>query len=295
MNLLKKMQEEITSLNLKDELEIIRYLYIRIGQIFDYDPRFDIVDVYEKEKIAKKRIAIENVNEFDIVCETMNYLFVDLLKSFGIEAKVIKSGIPKFHHSLVEITTKNYGILYADLMIGLYDLCAIKLGKDTKNMHFLNTSNGVSFDEIDKKINYTQEITFEETMRLNKEKLLNGNLSYEEQLQHAFQMTADIINFPRKYTFGYCIGANSIFQILLELTGKKFSSTQFYNLENNEFIEIYPLELSNQTLYYAYEKGKNGSFQFHQVKEEKIEEYLNHYDSQNSYHLKRDRKQQAKY
>lgn len=91
MNLLKQMKEEISSLQLQDELEIIRYLYIRLGQIFDYDPRFDIVDDYEKEEIAKKRINIENVEEFDIVCETWNYLFVDLLKAFGVEAKVLKS------------------------------------------------------------------------------------------------------------------------------------------------------------------------------------------------------------
>lgn len=267
MNLLKKMQEEITSLNLKDELEIIRYLYIRIGQIFDYDPRFDIVDVYAKEKIAKKRIAIENVNEFDIVCETLNYLFVDLLKSFGIEAKVIKSGIPKFHHSLVEITTKNYGILYADLMIGLYDLCAIKLGREPINMSFANATNNGVFEQIDKNIHYKQKMTFEEAVALIQVELANKEFSSDEQLQKTFKGVADIINFPRSYSIGYCSGTNSIYEMLLILTGKKYASTQFYNLENNEFIEIYPIVLNHKTLYYSYEKNNDGVFQFHPIKE----------------------------
>lgn len=286
MNLLKQMKEEISSLQLQNELEIIRYLYIRIGQIFDYDPRFDIVDAYEKEEIAKKRINIENVKEFDIVCETLNYLFVDLLKAFGIEAKVLKSTFPKFHHSLVEITPKNYGVLYADLMIGLYDLGAIKLGNEITNMCFTNNKEGISFDGIDKKIKYKYDITFEETIELVKRELFNETLSYDERLQKTFLMVANIINFPRKSSIRYCSGTYSIFQLLLELTGEKFVSTQFYNLENNEFLEVYPLELSNQTLYYVYEKDANGSFQFHQVEEEKIEEYLIHYDSQNSYNLK---------
>lgn len=286
MNLLKQMKEEISSLQLQDELEIIRYLYIRIGQIFDYDPRFDIVDECEKEEIAKKRINIENVEEFDIVCETWCYLFVDLLEAFGIEAKVLKSTFPKFHHSLVEITTKNYGVLYADLMIGLYDLGAIKLGNEITNMCFTNNKEGISFDGIDKKIKYKYDITFEETIELVKRELFNETLSYDERLQKTFLMVANIINFPRKSSIRYCSGTHSIFQLLFELTGEKFVSTQFYNLENNEFLEVYPLELSNQTLYYVYEKDANGSFQFHQVEEEKIEEYLIHYDSQNSYNLK---------
>lgn len=72
----------------------------------------------------------------------------------------------------------------------------------------------------------------------------------------------------------------------MELTGRKFISTQFYNLENNEFVEVYPLELSNQILYYVYEKGMDGTFYFHQVEEEKIIDYLEHCHSQNSYNLK---------
>lgn len=286
MNLLKQMKEEVSSLLLQDELEIIRYLYIRTGQIFDYDPRFDIVDEFEKEKIAKKRIDIENVEEFDIVCETWNNLFVDLLKAFGIEAKVLKSEVAKFHHSLVEITTKNYGVLYVDLMIGLLDLKAIKLGKKIKNMRFADDTLNIFFDEIDKKINYNQGITFEEKIGLIKKELSNENLSYDELLQKAFKRVADIINFPRKYAMRYSSGSNSIYNILLELTGKKFLSTQFYDLENNEFIEVFPLELSNQTLYYAYEKDANGNFSFHPIEENEVEEYFNHYDSLNSYNLK---------
>ncbi len=285
MNLLKQMQEEISSLKLTDELEIIRYLYIRIGQIFDYDPRFDIVEKLEKEELAKKRINIENVEEFEIVCETLNYLFVDLLKAFGIEAKVLKSNIAKFQHSLVEITTKNYGVLFADLMLGLYDLSAIKLGKEIINMRFSKPTN-VFFDQIDKKIKYKQKMTFEEAICLIKKELSHNNLSCDEILQKVFKGVADIINFPRKCFIGYCSGTNSIFEILLELTGRKFISTQFYNLENNEFVEVYPLELSNQILYYVYEKGMDGTFYFHQVEEEKIIDYLEHCHSQNSYNLK---------
>lgn len=286
MNLLKQMKEEVSSLHLQDELEIIRYLYIRIGQIFDYDPRFDIVDEFEKEELAKKRIDIENVEEFDIVCEPLNYLFVDLLQAFGIEARVLPSGFAKFHHSLVVITTKKYGDLFVDLMIGLIDLESIKLGRKIKNMRFANDTLNILFDEIDKKINYNQGITFEEKIESIKKELSNENSSYDELLQKAFKRVADIINFPRDYAIGLCSGTNSIYTILLELTGERFTFTQFYNLERNEFVDVFPLELSNQTLYYVYEKDANGTFSFHQVEESKIEEYCNHYDSLNSYNLK---------
>lgn len=40
MNLYKKLQQEINLLHITDKLTIARFLYIRTGEIFEYDETF---------------------------------------------------------------------------------------------------------------------------------------------------------------------------------------------------------------------------------------------------------------
>lgn len=88
MNLLEMMQNEIKSHNLTNKQDIKNYIYIRTGQIFDYDPVYLISTQEEKEAFKSKRIDIKNVTDFKITCFSWAHLFADLLNVFDIPTVV---------------------------------------------------------------------------------------------------------------------------------------------------------------------------------------------------------------
>lgn len=44
MNLLEKLRQEIAALRLSDLLVIARYIYVRTGELFEYDPFYNVTD-----------------------------------------------------------------------------------------------------------------------------------------------------------------------------------------------------------------------------------------------------------
>ena len=266
-------------------------MYIRTGQIFDYDPRFELVTKEEKEKILAKRIDIHNVEDFEIVCTTWSYMFVDLLHEFGIHAKVIPA--PRGFHQNVVITLSNGEKMSADMMLGLQDLSSIKIGQKIICNSFLNRKLNEQFRKIDKVIHYDQGISVDEVLEMIKNEIENSNLNEDEKLDKYFEAISYIINFPRKYSIGYSSGNNLIYDLLKELTKLSYSSCNpctFYNLEENIFIDVYSIELSDKVIYYAYEKNANGLYEFHKIDEDKIDFYLEQYQSKNESSLKRTKK-----
>ncbi len=50
MNLVEKFKQEIQELNLKEPYEIAYFLYIRTGEIFEYNPLWEIASDKESRK-----------------------------------------------------------------------------------------------------------------------------------------------------------------------------------------------------------------------------------------------------
>ena len=97
MDLARDLEEEIKNLNLTDELSIARYIYIRTGELFDYSMAYlatdysNPIEVKRSDEIKYQKIDIHHVLDFNLVCTSWAYLYVDLLTYFGIKAEVIDS------------------------------------------------------------------------------------------------------------------------------------------------------------------------------------------------------------
>ena len=89
MDLVVKLKQEIEKLQLQNSLEIAYFLYIRTGEIFEYDPRWEVASDKEAKQIFEKKIDIHNISSFKIVCSSWAYLYADLLQEFNIPAEVI--------------------------------------------------------------------------------------------------------------------------------------------------------------------------------------------------------------
>lgn len=114
MDLIKILKYELSELQLTDKFQIARYIYVRTGELFNYDPLYEILDCNDQEEkfeLINKRVDIHNVTDFNIVCYSWANMYKDLLSEFGINAKVIES--PFHSHVIFSINDKKYT---ADLM-----------------------------------------------------------------------------------------------------------------------------------------------------------------------------------
>lgn len=141
MNLLETLKEEIKKLNITNKLDIAKYIYIRTGQIFEYDASWYFGDKEIREKIKRKKIDIRNVTDNKLVCFNWSVMYHELLKEFNIfsnikyELKSIydehtNSYKKEVKHAYVEVLVDKT-IYKADITGTLKDLVSIKFGYDT--------------------------------------------------------------------------------------------------------------------------------------------------------------------
>lgn len=286
MNLLKTLKQEISDLQITDKMTIARYIYTRTGEIFDYDPFYEISDNEEKDRIAHKRIDIENVTEFDIVCTTWAYLYVDLLKFFYINAKVkYCNPIFKSHPTVfLEIDKK---IVLVDLMLGFEDISGIKFGYSIRHNLIQGSDFLTKAEEMDAAIKYNKGIKTEEVLELIKKELIDLKLDPDEYKYKVFKTIEKIMSFPRS-NVRFISGAEYIFQLLRDFSIKlQGGYATFYNKEKKEFIAVYFIELEEKPVYFIYQKNENGLYEFHEVTEERINALYDNYSASSDFFLKR--------
>ncbi len=137
---------------------------------------------------------------------------------------------------------------------------------------------------------YTNKLmSVEETLLQIEEEINSLPLNPEQKLNKICEAISTIMNFPRNRALRYCSGNNIICDLFLRFTGMKFYYTRFYNFEENKYADIYSFPTKEGISYYAYEVAEDtneNEYVFHKIGIEKVQEYLNQYESKYIYNLK---------
>ena len=134
MNLLEMMKREISYFGLVDELEIAYYLYMRTGQIFEYNTSYFFLSLNEKRKYVSKKINIEDIKDNEIICFEWADVMEDLCKHFGLNAEKVTIEKEGNSHAYIELNIKNEKYKL-DLTDYYEDITLIKLGLKVKKFN----------------------------------------------------------------------------------------------------------------------------------------------------------------
>lgn len=285
MDLIKTLKEEVNLLNLTDELSILFYLYYRTGEIFDYDPKFELYDKGGKEFLNELEFDAHNINKFELVCTPWAKIFISLLQSFGIKAELKDTTLK--HHPQVLITLSNNEKVVADLMIFGNDIVKIKLGMKLNHFILDKTNNDKELLSIQKETKYFKGITTEEVLEMIKCELQDNSLTKEEQILKVFDAVALIINYPRKRKWRYCSVSKIIADLIIYFQNTRVFFANFYNIKMDEYIDVYELLINNKPIYYVLKKDNENNYKFIKTTEEEINNYLNNYEGKYLTNLKR--------
>lgn len=290
MNLLGVLKQEIINYNIKDKLKIAQYIYIRIGELFEYDPIWLFAINEEKEVIRNKNIDIENVTDFKIVCFSWARLYTRLLHEFGIVSRAII--IPKTdkneEHAKVEVLIDGK-IYIADLTASNKDIKNIKFGMETYyncQIYKKPTEVNYHFNKVDEDI-YIRPIKTEEIWSQIKKELeiikSKLKLNNEEYIYLVFNTIKTIMNFPRK-NVGFVCGVQCIRDLLRFFIDDGYIpyNKHFFNKDENIFIKLYSIIENRNVHYFAYKKMESGFYELHEVTLENIKEFLSACSSKES-------------
>lgn len=273
IDLLKVLEREIISLGYQHNLyAIARYIYIRLGEIFQYDSKLIYGDSITKQKIRDKRINIRDIKNFNFVCDSFSYMYVDFLNHFGIKADIVDV---KDHVYVVYIIDgKTY---LADLTSGNEDITRIKFGlKPIYNRQIYPVAPKVdhTFDEIDEAI-YVNGITTEEALEMVKNELKNlkikHNWTNEEYVYQIFKLIENLMSFKRN-SLGFVSGVTYIYH-LLEFFVPNYvkNNAHFLNQENDLEMEVFSIIGRNNNYYFVFEKNENEVFSFYELSSSELQ------------------------
>ena len=131
MNLLYKLNEEIQSRHLSID-EKIRYIYLRLCEIFSFDTKWYYAnylnDYNTYRKIKNKYFNVKNIDEFEVVCHTIvPYIMEPLYRELVlVDLEIYESDSHTYASTIFQ--GKDYKL---DLT-GQSDLAYVKMGLMTK-------------------------------------------------------------------------------------------------------------------------------------------------------------------
>lgn len=291
MDLFALLKKEVEDLYLTEELAIARYLYLRTGELFDYNPAFYTYNSEKKiNKIFRQHMDIHHVQNFYLICTSWARLYVDLLEAFHISAQYVE----KSHHAYVKFKV-NHQTIVADLMNYFVDISKIKMGFTTsyfyydtfftrflekKNPEFLKKVSSKKFAAVDKQLHYFKGIYADDVLEMIKNEIYNDHYSSVPELMdrvmNAIQL---IINIERPY-IGFISGTTIITEILEYLLGGSqyyIHYTDLYDKERKEFIGVYVNTYNNENKCYVYQKDKSGYYKLEEQSFVKVKKLAKHY------------------
>ena len=282
MNLLAMMKQEVSELHLTDKLEIAYYLYMRTGQLFEYDPLWGLADSLELYKIKNKQIDIENITDRYLVCFTWSNLFKALLKSFSIEA-FIKSD-SSHAYVIVTISDKNYSF---DLTKDYEDLMLIKFGFPSKNNHEIVNGKVLEESIFGSVENHEQELHLKNAKKYFEMKKVEFHMSEEDYIYILFKwLEKNICSLCSKA--GDVSGNAYVRYVLKFMLGEEYKPhyAKFYNKSTRYFFRVYSIERAGKTYFFSTQSSENGDFAFKEIKSIKeIRFYLSAYSVDKPYNL----------
>lgn len=265
MNLLELLQKEIADLKLTDLELIARYIYIRTGEILEYNPAYDVASKQGKRALSLEYFNIKKMHTRYIICHTWSTIYRDLLLAFGIKAIKIRKG----DHSRVLYQIKN-DYYMADMTTNHEDIYRIKFGLETKNNYKIKNTkeeNNQLIKHWDEQLGYIKGMRTETALALLKKELQEKYPLEEDYLFQVYQIIQSIINIPRNIQMGNVSGRKYIrFLLQLFLEDKYQSCTsKIYNLEQSIYIQAYGMKCKNQSHFYFYQEMENGNYELQEI------------------------------
>ncbi len=276
MNILEMLKNEIKSLKINDKYKIARYLYIRTGEIFNYDPIYVFSPEEIKDLIKKKRINSRMVTSFDIVCFAWTHLYAELLKNFNIDYQIIMND----KHSAIIVIIDNK-LFLADLTNRNIDISGIKFGRKIQNFYQLSKNPNekkFSFEQIDNEI-YIKGIQLEKVISKLKYKTnaLKDKMSIDEYNYFILNLIQKIVNIPRE-NIGFMSGIVFISELIKEfgINNSAFHNIHFFDIEKKIFIDVYETSINDSSHYFAYQM-QNKNYKLQEISKEEVMDFYNQY------------------
>lgn len=184
------------------ELEIARCIYIQLGKIKSFSPKYYFATDKEQQKLrrlAKNSNINENIKCRDLICTNISKLYADIAKQFGLDVK-IDTTTDDPTHSFNIINLQDGRNISADLQKDLYRVqtnCQTKyFGTNIHNERIIDEISTDILKDIDKKINYissdyNDKIIFDTKEELADKTTLHDKLKYVLNKQGLWENTPE--------------------------------------------------------------------------------------------------------
>ncbi len=295
MNLKAKLQNEIDNLNilqdksLKAKLIITRYIYLRLGELFDFDARYYFANLKEKMAMLSNKVDKDNITKNTLICTEWSHLYKSLLQDYGINAHIINKFFSDgTRHSFVKIELEDY-LIHADFSGKNLDYVDMKFGLPTNDFYILKDEEKQRnlLQDIDKLLNYKRDVNTLDILHTIKKELQKENLTEEEYVFKAIKAIETILNFPRS-NVNFASGNEYLGALADFFLPRKyyFKFVNYYDLEKNTYIQIALIIVNQETYYYCY-RPINGYYKFYAVSLEKVKNIMHNYQTDNDYILRK--------
>ena len=236
-----------------DMFTIARYIYIRLGELFIFDPLYHYGSSNLRDKILAKQIDIENVDTKKVVCKSWAYMYSALLKEVGIPSRVIGE-----KHMYVAIQIEGKEII-ADPTSGVYaDLARIKYGDETIGFIVQDGKEEEKIDKSDEIIHYKKGIYLSEAIEMLIEdfcdlkkvkKIFNisDDMSLIEITKIKFEFLCSLLNRIKSLDKGYA----DVIGFFHYLTERVLQMSEYLSIEESNYYKIdeMNLEIENIALF----------------------------------------------
>lgn len=288
MNLKKLILSEIEG---KDwsELEVARYIYIRLGQLLVFDPLYVVGTSAIKNKLFYQAVDVENLESNKIVCSTWSKIYSELLNELGIEAYI--AGNKHHEYVIVNIDGNEFRV---DATEGTYsDLTRIKYGDETA---YFRKMEGI--EEFDQQINYKKQIYLKEVLIMLSKEIrdkdiikeylgIKDEMTANEKLKIKFEFIIELLNRSATEEKGYIDGINFIYTLadylLTPYERETVKENDYYKINDDDCINlvIFEISLEEGNVYYCFAQHENESYTIEKIEKEKVLSYDNTFHSKN--------------
>ena len=281
-NISKQINDIINNIPDTTPLEKIRYIFIKLGNLFSYDYRV----AYDSNYIYNKKTDLNNyVDKYQTciqISSILNKIFnnIDGVESKIIERKLNLRGAYGDNHVANEVTIKiddNYSETYIlDLTLDLY-----LIQNKCKTKHFgFESSIDKQYDiipqidnyEMDKKIKYINDNYMDDI--IDKYKILFNQFELNNNDDEILNFKLENINMLLKPTFGYHEGKQFLNLLFMQLLNCNYKEFNLYKKENENITNLktfYKIEKNDLIIWIVY----SNKFGIMFVDKEMINDMLN--------------------
>lgn len=256
--------------------EKARYLYIRSGELFSYDPRYIFCNQEEKKKIRNREFDLQNIEENWIVCTShAEYIYGPLLLNLLDLKEVTLCGVDYHLYITLEYQEK---MIQADI-VRWHDLERIKMKMKTEGYTFIkpqiNHLNPLL--EIDKHISYIKDCYTDYWIQNQVQKLfanLDSQSLFSQEIKnlHKIQIIKKLFenfSFRELMDASYAIAHLQRINFTDEEREKDIAAALLYEKQQDiwNFVNIYRFSLTEEEIYYQLEKIGD-EYRYHEVSQE---------------------------